>query len=135
MKRTFVETRPFTARLKSRLGDEAYRELQKLLLANPDAGAVMPGCGGLRKMRFAEEGRGKGKRGGVRVIYLHMPSAERIDFVTIYDKGEKEGLSADEKKAFRKLAELIHKEAAAKALKEVTKAKGAQHKRDPKKEK
>jgi mRNA-degrading endonuclease RelE of RelBE toxin-antitoxin system len=111
MKRVFVETGPFTARLKKRLSDEAFRELQKLLMANPEAGAVMPGCGGLRKLRFGEAFRGKGKRGGVRVVYLHIPEVRRIDLITIYSKDEKDDLSADEKKRLARLARLVREEA------------------------
>ena len=49
--------------------------LQRELMNDPESGAVMPGCGGLRKIRIADPGRGKGKRGGARVIYLHVPEA------------------------------------------------------------
>ena len=54
----------------------------------------MPGCGGLRKLRIADPGRGKGKRGGARVIYLHTPEANVFFLITIYGKGEKGDLSA-----------------------------------------
>jgi hypothetical protein len=80
-------------------------------MTDPDRGEVMPGCGGLRKARFAEQRRGKGKRGGVRVIYLHIPEADRIDMLTIYSKGEKEDLSEDEKKTLRALAAHAREEA------------------------
>jgi len=62
---TFVETAWFTKRLKARLRDEHYHALQKELLANPEKGKTMGGCGGLRKIRFADPSRGQGKRGGV----------------------------------------------------------------------
>lgn len=111
MTRTFVESRAFTACLPGYLDDEAYRVLQNLLLATPDKGTVMPGCGGLRKLRFADPKRGKGKRGGVRVIYLHIPEAERIDLLAIYGKDEKDDLSAEEKKVLRALAQQAREEA------------------------
>ena len=104
MNKTFVETRVFAARLRARLDDDACRALQNDLLANPDRGEVMPGCGGLRKVRFSDPSRGKGKRGGVRVIYLHIPEAARIDLMTIYGKDEKDDLSEKEKKVLRALA-------------------------------
>ena len=109
--RTFVESRAFTALLKDYLDDDAYQELQKELMAAPDKGRVMPGCGGLRKLRFADPKRGKGKRGGVRVIYLHIPEAERIDLLAIYGKDEKDDLTAGEKKVLRALAEQAREEA------------------------
>ena len=65
--RTFVETRVFTNRLPDLLGDEAFRRFQNELAVNPRKGSVMPGCGGLRKVRVEDESRGKGKRGGARV--------------------------------------------------------------------
>src|SRR5690348_3527472 len=75
---TFVETTVFSRRWKERFDDdEALRSLQNLLLADPRRGDPIPGCGILRKLRFGEPGRGKGKRGGVRVIYLHTPEAHR----------------------------------------------------------
>ncbi len=111
MKMFFVETRPFTARMKTRLSEEEYRKLQTALLQNPDAGAIMPGCGGLRKLRWGEQGRGRGKRGGSRVIYLHIPELHRIDLITIYSKGEQEDLSPDEKRYLTLLATWTREEA------------------------
>jgi len=73
-------------------------------MEDPARGDVMPGCGGLRKARFAGPTRGKGKRGGVRVVYLHIPEVDRIDMITIYAKGEKDDLDGNEKKALRVLA-------------------------------
>ncbi len=65
----------------------------------------MPGCGGLRKMRIADARRGKGKRGGARVIYLHVAEADVIFLVDLYDKGEQADLSADHKKILKSLAQ------------------------------
>lgn len=103
--RTFVESRAFTARLPDFLDDDAYSALQRELLASPDKGRVIPGCGGLRKLRFLDPRRGKGKRGGVRVIYLHIPEAERIDLLAIYGKNEKDDLSQADRRVLRALAE------------------------------
>ena len=111
MTKTFVETRGFTTRLKGRLADEAYRKLQNELMANPKKGTAMPGCGGLRKVRVGDKKRGKGKRGGVRVIYLDIPVAERIDMITIYGKDEKDDLSTAEKKVLRELVKQTRREA------------------------
>jgi len=56
----------------------------------------MPGCGIIRKLRWSDESRGQGKRGGVRVIYLHTPEAARVDLITVYGKDEADDLSRDE---------------------------------------
>lgn len=72
---------------------------------DPDTGSVMPGCGGLRKMRVADPRRGKGRRGGARVIYLHAAQADIIFLMDVYGKGEREDLTADQKKILRGLAE------------------------------
>jgi mRNA-degrading endonuclease RelE of RelBE toxin-antitoxin system len=96
MKLTFVESRPFTDRWHKRLGDEALRDLQTILLETPAAGDPMPGCGILRKLRFGDESRGKGKRGGVRVIYIHTAEASRIDLIAVYGKDEADDLTRDQ---------------------------------------
>jgi hypothetical protein len=113
VKKTFVETRVFTERLKRRLDDETYRGLQQELMANPAKGAVMPGCGGLRKVRVSDPTRSKGKRGGARIIYLDIPEAERIDLITIYSKDEQDDLSAAEKRRLRQLVDALRAEAVA----------------------
>ena len=63
----FLETPVFTRRIKELVDDDRYRQSQLLLMANPDAGALIPRSGGLRKIRLELPGRGK--RGGARVIY------------------------------------------------------------------
>lgn len=109
--RSFVESRIFTATLKNYLDDDDFLALQKELLAEPDKGNVIPGCGGLRKLRFADRKRGKGKRGGVRVIYLHIPEAERIDLLAVYGKDEKDDLTEKEKRILREMAREAFQEA------------------------
>lgn len=69
MKALFVELPPFQRHRVDYLDDEAYRAFQTALLKNPEAGDVIQGTGGLRKIRFADEKRQKGKRGGIRIIY------------------------------------------------------------------
>jgi hypothetical protein len=96
MKLTFVETGAFTARWKRRLDDQALRALQLALLDNVFAGDPIPGCGLLRKVRLADPSRGKGKRGGLRIIYMHTPEAARVDLLTVYGKDEKDDLSKGE---------------------------------------
>ncbi|HEV3145932.1 MAG TPA: type II toxin-antitoxin system RelE/ParE family toxin [Gemmataceae bacterium] len=65
----------------------------------------MLGCGGLRKLRVLDAKRAKGKRGGARLIYLHVPEAKRFYMLDLYSKDEKDDLSAKEKKQLRQLAE------------------------------
>ncbi|MGE5609438.1 MAG: toxin [Bacillota bacterium] len=111
MRLTSVEMPWFTERLRLRLDDESYRAFQNSLLANAEKGDVMPGCGGLRKVRFSDPSRGKGKRGGVRIIYLHIPEAFRIDLIDVYGKDEKDDLTPREKKVLAKLAAAAKAEA------------------------
>jgi hypothetical protein len=121
VKLTFVEMSWFTRRLRSRLTDEEYRVLQEELLRNPEKGPAMPGCGGLRKVRASQGRRGKGKRGGARVIYLYIPEAFQIDLFDVYGKDEKDDLAPQEK---RVLASLVH-EASAEAVRAYRRQRGA----------
>jgi hypothetical protein len=98
MKALFIELPPFERFRTSYLDDEAFRNLQQELLANPQAGDVIKGTGGLRKMRFADKGRGKGKRGGVRVIYYWWLGGSQFWLFTLYNKDEATDLTEDERK-------------------------------------
>jgi hypothetical protein len=111
MEKLFIETTEFSARVAAFLSDDDYRELQTLLLANPDIGKVMPGCGGMRKVRLADPRRGKGKRGGIRVIYLHVPESNVIFFAKLYGKDAQENLDASDKKLLKMVAEEFKREA------------------------
>jgi len=102
MKLVFLETPGFTRILGNYLTDEGYRELQRALVDNPELGDVMPGTGGFRKVRWGDARRGKGKRGGLRVIYYYLTSDHQIWFFTLYDKDEAADLTADEKKVLKK---------------------------------
>ena len=99
----FIEAPAFTRFLSGYLADEFFREMQSFLLANPSAGDVMQGTGGFRKLRWLDDRRGKGKRGGLRVIYYHFPDDEQIWFLTIYGKNEADDLSASQKKSLKEL--------------------------------
>ncbi len=114
MKKTFVETSDFTEWVKEQLSDEVLSDFQRELLNDPETGSVMPGCGGLRKMRVADPRRGKGKRSGARVIYLHVAEADVIFLMDIYGKDEQADLTADQKKVLKGLAE-SYKDAAIQA--------------------
>ena len=111
MRTVFIESSEFTAWVSEYLPDETYAALQRELLADPEKGTPMPGCGGLRKIRTPDPRRGKGKRGGARVIYLHVPEANVIFVMDIYGKGEQEDLSANQKKVLKALAEQYKRDA------------------------
>src|SRR5471030_2959790 len=82
----FFEASPFTQHLKEFMSDDQYRELQTLLLLSPFEGDLIQGTGGFRKLRWADSRRGKGKRGGLRVIYYYFENTQQIWMLTIYDK-------------------------------------------------
>ena len=102
--RTLVETTEFSKWQARFLPGDAYVELQKELITNPQKGDVMPGCGGLRKLRIADPKRQKGKRGGARVVYLHIPEVGQFLMLDIYGKNEKDDLTPTEKRDLRELA-------------------------------
>ena len=97
----FFETPPFTRYLGDYLADEEYRRLQHLLAQNPELGDMMPGTGGFRKLRWADPRRGKGRRGGLRIIYYYLSSEQQIWLMTLYGKDEADDLTAAEKSALR----------------------------------
>jgi hypothetical protein len=97
----FVELTPFIAFRAAHWTDEELRALQNHLLENPDAGDVIRGSAGLRKLRWTASGRGK--RGGARVIYYHYVSAERIYLIYGYTKNEQEDLTREQLKQLAQL--------------------------------
>src|SRR6267143_2206595 len=113
----FIEAPAFTHHLARYLDDEQYRRLQATLSTTPELGDVMPGTGGFRKLRWADVRRGKGRRGGLRIIYYHLKFDRQIWLMTLYDKGEASDLTAKEKKA---LKASIENELAARAARRVT---------------
>src|SRR5260370_33967406 len=82
----FIEAPAFSRHLSHYLDDESYRELQTKLAANPDLGDVMPGTGGVRKLRWADARRGKGRRGGFRSICYHFKFDSAVLVKTFCDK-------------------------------------------------
>jgi mRNA-degrading endonuclease RelE of RelBE toxin-antitoxin system len=98
-----IETSIFTRRVLELLSDDDYRELQSVLVIRPDAGPVIPGSSGLRKLRWAASGRGK--RGGARIIYYWFTSQEQLLMLYIYPKNEQDNLTPDQLKALKKIVE------------------------------
>jgi hypothetical protein len=97
----FIEAPAFTRHLPGYLADDEYKEVQARLGSNPELGDLMPGTGGFRKLRWADVRRGKGRRGGLRLIYYHFRSDHQIWLLTLYDKDEASDLTASEKKALK----------------------------------
>lgn len=110
MKLWFVETLTFTRRI-TRLGLEAnLRDLQAVLLANPEAGDPDPGTGGLRKVRMADSARGKGKRSGARVHYLWLPPHGVVYLIFVYGKDELDTLEPEQKRQLKGVVDRIKAE-------------------------
>lgn len=101
----FIETVLFTKHLPYYLKDDEYRQLQNFLIEQPDAGALIQGTGGLRKLRWGLDN--KGKRGGVRIIYYWKTEHNQIYFFTLFAKNEVSDLSAKEKKALKQMLESL----------------------------
>ncbi len=98
-----IETSIFTRQVLALLTDEEYSRLQMALVLHPDMGAIIPGSGGLRKVRWAVEGRGK--RGGVRVIYYWAIIHDKILLLYLYAKNEQDDLTPDQLKVLRRIIE------------------------------
>ena len=107
MKALFIELPTFERYRQYYLADNDYRNLQNLLLLSPKAGDVIAGTGGLRKLRFGDPSRGKGKRAGLRIIYYWYEIKLQFWLFTIYDKDEMSDLGQKERKA---LMYLLNKE-------------------------
>jgi len=111
MIRTFIEVPIFTKRWKEiGLGDDELKLLQIMLLKNPESGKIMEGTGGIRKVRFPLENRGKS--GSVRVCYTDFAEYEVIYLITAFEKKEQENLTMEEKNAIKKLVKALKEEVA-----------------------
>ena len=101
----FIESPIFTASLRRHLEDEAYRAMQAALALRPEHGTLIPGGGGLRKLRWGAEGRGK--RGGTRTIYYWAVADDVCYMVYMYAKNEQGDLTPTQ---LRALARVVRKE-------------------------
>ena len=101
----FIETSIFTKVLPDYLSDDDYRGLQSYLLQKPDAGDIVRGSGGVRKVRWAPSG--SGKSGGVRAIYYWKKSEHEIWMLTMYSKSERATISGN---VLKQIAEAIDHE-------------------------
>ena len=98
-----IETSIFTRKIRELISDEEYGELQFALIQRPDTGAVIPQSGGIRKIRWS--GSGRGKRGGIRVIYYWYVNEQQIYMLLAYAKNEQANFSAAQLKVLKKLVE------------------------------
>ncbi|MHB9022515.1 MAG: hypothetical protein ACYC3A_11915 [Halothiobacillus sp.] len=103
MKAVFIELPAFTRYRNEYLTDEELHIMQTGLMTNPKQGDVIEGTGGLRKLRFGDSRRGKGKRGGLRVIYYWQVAANHFLLFTVYDKDEANDLTAREKAILKEI--------------------------------
>lgn len=101
MRAVFVELPAFERHRSSYLDDGAFAALQSLLMTNPVAGRVIKGAGGLRKLRFADERRKKGRRGGLRIVYSWWAAGMQIWLFTLFDKDEAADLTSRQRAEVR----------------------------------
>ncbi|NVD99052.1 type II toxin-antitoxin system RelE/ParE family toxin [Massilia sp. BJB1822] len=101
----FIETPVFSRSLAGVATEEEYCALQRELLRDPEAGALIPGGGGIRKIRFAA--KGQGKRGGGRAIYYFKVRHDQIFMLLAYEKSRKDDLSASQLAELRTLVKIL----------------------------
>ena len=89
---SFIETKLFSRLREDYLSDDEYAEVQEALIENPARGALVPGSGGVRKLRWAQ--RGRGKRGGIRIVYYARTHESVIFMLTVYAKNEEGSIPA-----------------------------------------
>jgi len=99
----FIETPLFTRQITALLDDDSYAEFQRMLIRDPEAGDVIVGTGGLRKVRVALPGRGK--RSGARVVYYWFNERDQIGLLMMYPKNVQADLNAEQRKALRGIVE------------------------------
>ncbi len=105
MRATFIEMPAFARQRLEYFDDVAFADFQQALLQQPDVGDVIQNTGGLRKVRFGDAARGKGKRGGLRVIYYWWQGGAQFWLFTLYDKDDFDDLSYDQRKLLKQRLE------------------------------
>jgi hypothetical protein len=105
---TFIETSIFTKRIAGLISDDAFAEFQAELAQSPEKGPVIEGTGGLRKVRWKL--KGKGKSGGVRIMYLFLRIHGVIHLVFVFAKSEIDNLAVNEKKQLKQIVDAIKRE-------------------------
>ena len=105
---TFIETKVFSKRIAGLISDDDFAEFQAELAQNPEKGPVIEGTGGLRKVRWRL--RGKGKSGGLRIIYLFVRVRNRIHLVFVFAKDESDDLTPAQKKDLKSIVDAIKRE-------------------------
>ncbi len=98
----FIETSLFTKLIAEILSEDEYVGLQQFILKQPDGGRIIPGSGGVRKIRWGKEG--SGKRGGIRVVYYWKKSDDEVWMLTVYEKSKQENIPGH---ILKKIAEEI----------------------------
>lgn len=101
-------TSAYERAIRKLLSEEDRRAMEAVIVADPGAAPVIPGTGGLRKLRWA--GSGRGKRGGIRTVYFRRAGPDAIYLLTAYAKADREDLSPADRKALSRLAAAIKKE-------------------------
>lgn len=105
MKATFIELPSFERFRKNYLDDEGFSLLQQFLMESPQAGDLIKGTGGLRKLRFSDERRQKGKRSGTRIIYYWWNNSSQFWLFTLYNKDEMSDISDKERSLLAQMLE------------------------------
>jgi mRNA-degrading endonuclease RelE of RelBE toxin-antitoxin system len=102
---TVIEFKQFSDDAERLFTREELESLKNLLAINPEVGTIIPGTGGIRKLRVPLEKKGKGKRSGARVIYFYFSDDLPVALLAVYAKGEKVDLSASDKKELKTLVD------------------------------
>lgn len=109
MNAIFIELSSFQKYRADYFNDDQYQKFQQMLLDNPEKGDLIPDTGGLRKVRFKDERRKKGSRGGIRVIYYYATSDGHFILFTLYDKDQADDLTKDQRVALASALNVIKK--------------------------
>ncbi|CAK9887211.1 MAG: Toxin HigB-2 (plasmid) [Candidatus Erwinia impunctatus] len=105
----FIELSSFEKYRANYLNDDQFRLFQRMLLADPEKGDLIPDTGGLRKVRYRDERRNKGTRGGIRVIYYWTNEKGQFILFTIYDKEQRDDLTKQQRDSLAEALSVIKK--------------------------